>query len=98
MVLIRETNDIRQSHRLHIFVEPLQCDRNPELGVGHVKPLCYSDPGTALFRFYRIEIEATDYAGNVGNTEATVIILPKGYHELEWFRNDADINNGESIR
>ena len=62
MVLVRETKDDRQSHRLHIFVEPSQCDRNPPQGSEHVKPLCHTDIGTVLFRFYRIEIAVTDYA------------------------------------
>ena len=98
MVLIRETNDNRQSHKLHIFVEPAQCDRDPELGSIHVKPLCYNDPDTVLFRFYRIQIEVTDYAGNIGNTEATVIVLPESYNELAFFLNDYEINASKSVQ
>ena len=56
-----------------------RCARDHVLGDDHSKPLCDWDIKPAPVRFYQIDIEVTDYAGNIGNAQGTVIILHKGY-------------------
>ena len=57
------------------------CQRNDYEGHFHSKPLCEWDEETSPFRFYNIEVEATDYAGNIGQATATAIILEQGYKD-----------------
>ena len=57
------------------------CHRDSIKGLSHDKPLCKWDDETSPFRFYNIEVMATDYAGNVGQATVTVIILEQGYKD-----------------
>jgi len=95
MVLIRETRDERQSHRIQIFVETERCDRAPQLGFDQLKPLCFIDPNSPYFRFYQIDIEVTDYASNVGTTQAWVIIMPLQFDQLDSYTADHPQNSNE---
>eukprot|EP00957_Ditylum_brightwellii_P157970 12024088-Ditylum_brightwellii.AAC.1 len=76
MALIRERKDLPQSHKIQIFVQPNMCKRKNDKG-----DFCDWDPAsdTALLRFYEIMVHATDYGGNVGIANSTVIVLPKDY-------------------
>lgn len=40
-----------------------------------LKPLCEYDIGSAAVRYYKVHVKAIDYSGNVGVSEATVIVL-----------------------
>lgn len=57
----------------------LRCCRDCPLDQDTIKPVCDWDQGTALIRYYEIYVKATDFAGNVGDTQAYVIVLPENY-------------------
>ena len=72
MVLMRKFRDSRQSHGLRIFVEPKQCQ------IGNQQSFCETDSNSG-FRFYQFDVEATDFAGNVGKARAFVVVVPNGF-------------------
>ena len=81
MVLVREAMKSRQSHGLLVYVEPKQC------GIPSPSPsssLCESSSDVG-FRYYQIDVQATDFAGNVGTASAYVVIVPGNF--------DADANS-----
>ena len=75
MVITRETNDPRQSHGLKVFVEPTQCQ------IGTSQSLCEIDLNIG-FRYYQFDVEATDFAGNVGTARAFVVVVPDGFDRV----------------
>ena len=79
MVLIRDTNDPRQSHSLMVFVEPRQCGLISD-------SLCVRNSNVG-FRYYQFDVEATDLAGNTGSETAYVVIVPEA-EDLPASRDD----------
>ena len=71
MVVMRETNE-RQSHSLLVFVEAKQCQKSTS------QSICMAD-SNAGFRFYQFDVEATDFAGNVGKARAFVVVVPDSF-------------------
>ena len=65
----------------------------PHISSSHVKSLCLWDPDTFPVRFYHINVKATDFAGNVDNATATVIVLPLDYSQSEIFVGDPNFNS-----
>jgi len=89
MVLMRKTRGTAQSHSVNVFVAPKQCQSDSS------QSLCETDPNND-FRYYQFDVEATDFAGNVGRARAFVFIVPDGSdQDQEPFAN---FFNGNSLR
>ena len=79
---MRQTNDQRQSHGLRVFVEASRCAESSS-------PLCepYSHVEVSpedSFRYYQMNVHATDRAKNTGMSTAYVVVIPQKYKdELE---------------
>ena len=76
---MRQTNDQRQSHGLRVFVEASRCAESSS-------PLCepYSHvevPPEDSFRYYQMNVHATDRAKNTGMSTAYVVIIPQKYKD-----------------
>ena len=81
MVLLQETNDQRQSYGTMTFLQPSRCFESSSL-------LCQTFSHRNVdaedtFRYYQLDIETTDMAGNVGTARAYVIVVPSSYKENE---------------
>jgi len=74
MVLMRKTKGAGQSHGVKVFVAPKQCQSDSS------QSLCENDSNSD-FRYYQFDVEATDFAGNVGKARAFVVIVPDGYDD-----------------
>merc|ERR1711983_294117 len=63
--------DIDQERQLQVYVEPSSCKIKEE-----EDEFCEWNPQVPI-RFYEIYVKATDYGGNVANSIATVVVVPK---------------------
>ena len=86
MVLVRETNDHRQSYGMMAFLQPSRCFDSSSL---LCQTFSHRDVGAEdTFRYYQLDIEATDMAGNVGTARAYVVVVPSSYKEDEQNANN----------
>ncbi|EJK55373.1 hypothetical protein THAOC_24899, partial [Thalassiosira oceanica] len=81
MALLLETNDQRQSYGMMAFLQPSRCFDSSSL-------LCQTFSHRNVdaedtFRYYQLDIEAIDMAGNVGTARAYVVVVPSSYKENE---------------
>lgn len=79
MALVRETQDLRQSHGLLVFVEPSRC-------ADSTSPLCEAFSHIVVsaedsFRYYQFNVHAIDYAGNIGTSTAYVVVIPQKFKD-----------------
>lgn len=86
MVLVLETNDLRQSYGMMAFLQPSRCFDSSSL---LCRTFSHKDVGAEdTFRYYQVDIEATDMAGNVGTARAYVVVVPSSYKENEQNANN----------
>lgn len=89
MVLMQKTEGAGQEHGVKVFVAAKQCQ-------GGSSPLCEKNNPYIDFRYYQFDVEATDFAGNVGRAQAFVIIEPDGSDDASTGSDDASTGSGDA--
>merc|ERR1711983_132511 len=64
--------DAELESQLQVYLEPSSCKTKEE----DMDEFCERNPQVPI-RFYEISVTATDYGGNVGNSSAIVVVVPK---------------------
>merc|ERR1740123_2224051 len=71
--MMRKLKKVEQESQLQVYLEPSSCKTKEEEDTDE---FCEWNPQVPI-RFYEIQVKATDYGGNVANSTATVVVVPK---------------------